>query len=265
MELIHLVLLGIVQGLTEFLPISSVAHLILLPFLAGWEDQGLMYDIAAHAGSLAAIIFYLRKDLGRIIFSGISYLSHRQANSDSLLFWYLGIATIPIGIVAYCFYSVVATLLRDPLIIAIATIIFGLLLGWADRSCNRTRDLDKLKLKDAIIIGLAQVLALVPGTSRSGITMTAGLMLGFDRTTASRFSFLLAIPTISLATGYECYRYLAMGEGADPFSFFIVFLTSAASAWLAVYLFLGFIEKTGMLPYVIYRLLLGLVLLVVFI
>ena len=265
MELLHLILLGIVQGLTEFLPVSSSAHLIILPYIAGWEDQGLMYDIAAHAGSLAAIIFYFRRDLGKIILSGVSYLSHRKTNADSLLLWYLVVATIPIGIIAFLFYSVVASLLRDPLIIAAATIIFGLLLGWVDRTCSHSRHFEELKLKDAIIIGLAQALALIPGTSRSGITMTAGLMLGFDRTTTTRFSFLLAIPTVMLATGYECYRYLVLGAQAEPFSFIIVFLTSAISAWLAVYLFLEFIERTGMLPYVIYRLFLGVILLVVFI
>ncbi|MEE9552054.1 MAG: undecaprenyl-diphosphate phosphatase [Gammaproteobacteria bacterium] len=265
MDLLHLILLGLVQGLTEFLPISSSAHLILLPKIFAWKDQGLAYDVAAHLGSLFAVILYFNKDLKRMTIAWIESLAGKPGNTDSVLMWYLIIATLPIAIFAYIFYNFVSTWLRDPLIIAITTIIFGLLLWWADASGKRLRNLGHVTLKDALWIGLAQVLSLVPGTSRSGITMTAGLMLGLDRTSAARFSFLLAVPTIILAGGYETYRLFMLDTGTDPAAFFIVFAVSAASAWLAIKLFLGLLERTGMLPYVIYRLLLGTILIYLFI
>lgn len=265
MDLLHLILLGIVQGLTEFLPVSSSAHLILLPKITGWEDQGLAYDVAAHLGSLLAVIIYFNRDLRRMLTAWFGSLQGKQQSTDSLLVWYVLIATLPVAIIAWLSYEMIAVWFREPLIIAVATICFGLLLWWADISGKRSRDLHQFSLKDAVWIGSAQVLSLVPGTSRSGITMTAGLMLGLDRTSAARFSFFLAIPTIILAGGYQTYRLFMFDGGTDLVAFFIVFSVSAASAWLAIKLFLGLLEQTGMLPYVIYRLLLGCVLLYFFI
>lgn len=260
MELLHLIILGLVQGLTEFLPISSSAHLILLPEMAGWHDQGLVYDIAAHLGSLCAVIFYFNKELKRITVAGLTSISTGKQNSDSLLFWYLIIATLPIALVAFFTYSLIATVLRDPIVIAVATIFFGLILWWADVYGKRIRTFESVGVKDACIIGLFQILAMVPGTSRSGITMTAGLMLGLQRTDAARFSFLLAIPTILLAGCHEIYRFIKLDGDTDPLGFLVILVVSAISAWCAIKLFLNFLERTGMLPFVIYRLGLGLLL-----
>jgi len=261
---LHLILLGLLQGLTEFLPVSSSAHLILLPLIAEWQDQGLALDVAAHIGTLVAVIIYFRIDIKNIISSGIKSVPWHDDNIDARLFWFLCFATIPISIIGFLGYDFISENFRDPLIIAVTTIFFGLLLWWADIKGKQNRDSETLCLKDIIWIGLAQVLALIPGTSRSGVTMTAGLMLGLNRKTAARFSFLLSIPVIFLAGSYETFLLLRGGESADVISFAIVFIFSWLTAWLTISLFLSFIEKTGMLPYVIYRLLLGTILFYLF-
>ena len=257
MDYLHLVILGIVQGLTEFLPISSSAHLILLPQLAGWQDQGLAYDIAAHIGSLVAVIVFFRTELQQMITAWWRSLADGSASDDARLVWNILIATIPVSISGFLLYDIVASMFRNPLIIATTTILFGLLLLWSDKFGNKFRHQRDLKLKDALLVGIAQAIALIPGTSRSGITMTAGLMLGFTRHTAARFSFFLAIPVIFLAGGFQAFQYLQSGIETDPVAFLIVVLVSGISAWLAISFFLALIERTGMLPYVIYRILLG--------
>lgn len=265
MEFIHLFLLGLIQGLTEFLPVSSSAHLILLPNIAGWQDQGLAYDVAAHAGSLVAVITYFRKELNKLAKAGAYSCIHRRLTAESRLLLYLLFATLPVAIAGYYFHDVLASWFRNPVIIAISTIIFALLLWWSDIYGKRFCQIDKLNMRDAMFIGFAQMLSLIPGTSRSGITMTAALMLGYDRVTSARFSFLLAIPVIIIAGSYESYRQIAIVSEADINAFLFVFITSMLSAFVAIHLFLEFIQRTGMLPYVIYRILLGVVLLFVFI
>lgn len=265
MDLLHLIILGIVQGLTEFLPISSSAHLILLPKIFGWSDQGLAYDVAAHLGSLLAVIIYFNKDLKRIIIAWLASIIGKAKSTDSFLMWYLIIATLPIAVIAFLSYELIASVLRDPIILAGATIFFGILLWWADVYGKRDRVIESIRLKDALWIGLAQVLALVPGTSRSGITMTAGLMLGLERTAAARFSFLMSIPTILLAGGHEFYRFLMLDAETDLIGFMVILTISLISAWCTIKVFLSLLEWTGMLPYVVYRLLLGIVLLYVFV
>ncbi len=265
MDLLHLIILGLLQGLTEFLPISSSAHLILLPRLAGWTDQGMVYDVAAHVGSLSAVIIYFREDLKTIISAWVKSITLKTQSHDSRLFWYLVLATVPIAVGGYLFHDLVATYLRNPIVIGIASIVFGLLLWWADVAGKRIRDIGKITLRDAVIIGVVQVLAIIPGTSRSGITMTAGLMLGLNRQSTARFSFLLAIPTILLAGGYEALILFTRDVTSDLIGFMIVTVVSAISAWLAIHYFLKFLERTGMLPYVIYRVLLGGVLIYLFI
>jgi undecaprenyl-diphosphatase len=265
MDLQHLIILGLVQGLTEFLPVSSSAHLILLPKIVGWSDQGLAYDVAAHLGSLLAVIIYFNKDLKRIIIAWLASINGKTRCADSFLMWYLIIATLPIAAIALLIYDFIASELRDPIVIAFATIFFGILLWWADVYGKRVRAIESIGIKDALWIGLAQVLALIPGTSRSGITMTAGLMLGLERTVAARFSFLLAIPTILLAGGHEIYRFFILGAETEPIGFMVVFIVSAISAWCAIKVFLNLLDRTGMFPYVLYRLLLGTVLLYMFV
>jgi len=264
LSFLHLILLGLLQGLTEFLPVSSSAHLILLPLIAEWQDQGLALDVAAHIGTLIAVSIYFRIDIKNIISSGIKSAPWHDNNINARLFWFLCLATIPVSVVGLSWHDFISEYFRDPLIIAVATIFFGLLLWWADVKGKQDRDDETLCLKDIIWIGLAQVLALIPGTSRSGITITAGLILGLNRKTAARFSFLLSIPVIILAGSLETLLLIRSGGTTDVISFAIVLIFSWLAAWLTISLFLRFIEKTGMLPYVIYRLLLGTILLYLF-
>lgn len=261
MDIIHLILLGLVQGLTEFLPISSSAHLILLPNLMGWEDQGIVYDIAAHLGSLLAVLVYFREDVAAVIKPWKDNPGKIDIHSDQKLLLFLALATFPIAIVGYCFYEMISESLRNPVILAWSSIIFGLLLLWADRIGKQTKPFKALSYQSVLMIGLAQTMALIPGVSRSGITITAGLALGFDRQSAARFSFLLAIPTILLAGGHEALRYFLGEAETDWMAFSFVAMVSALSAYLAIHLFLKFIEQTGMLPYVIYRIILGVLIL----
>jgi len=235
-----------------------------MPKVMGWHDQGLVNDVAAHVGSLAAVIFYLRKDLVQMLVPWLKSGRVTTNSDDRQLLKFVILATLPIMIIGYTLYDFVAGYLRDPVIIAVASIVFGLILWWSDWISNQQRTLAQLDFKDAILIGIAQTLALIPGTSRSGITMTAGLMLGMERQAAARFSFLLAIPAILMAGGYEGWRYFIQASNTDWFAFVIVAVVSGISAWIAIYYFLKFLQQTGMLPYVIYRVVLGLVLLSIY-
>ena len=255
MDILHAIILGLLQGLTEFLPISSSAHLILLPKLMDWADQGLLYDVGAHFGSLLALLLYFRKDLARMGAGWVASFGSGR-NRDGDLVWFLVIATVPICLAGLLFHHA-AERLRDPLVIAGATVLFGLLLWWADRSSRRERDLGTLGFRDAVVIGLFQALAMIPGTSRAGITITAGLMLGLNRKAAGRFSFLLAIPTILIASGYELLNASLSAMQVDWIALITVGAVSFISAYLTIHWFLKLVEWTGMLPYVIYRLVLG--------
>jgi len=266
LDLIQLIILSLIQGITEFLPISSSAHLILLPLLTEWQDQGLAIDVAAHLGSLFAVVFYFRKDISRILFAGVNSIINKEISKpDSKLFWCLVIASIPVLASGFLLRDIVSTYLRDPLIIAAASIGFGLLLWYADATGKRIRQVNSINMRDAIMIGLAQALALVPGTSRSGITMTVALMLGLDRKSAARFSFLMAVPVILAAAGYESLKLVQMDAAVDINNFFITALLSAISAFVSIHFFLKFLDKIGMLPFVIYRVVLGVILILIFI
>jgi undecaprenyl-diphosphatase len=266
LDLIQLIILALIQGITEFLPVSSSAHLILVPLLTDWQDQGLAIDVAAHFGSLFAVVYYLRKDISRILIAGFDSIKNKEAaTQDSRLFWYLVIASLPVLAAGFLLRDIVSTYLRNPLIIAYASIGFGLLLWYADVKGTRLRQINSINLRDAILIGLAQVLALVPGTSRSGITMTVALILGLDRISAARFSFLMAVPIILVAGGYESLKLIQMNVGVDIVNFIITALLSAISALLAIHVFMKFLDKVGMLPFVIYRVALGIVLILFFI
>jgi len=264
MTLIQIIVLAIVQGLTEFLPISSSAHLILVPVLSDWPDQGLAFDVAVHVGTLSAVVWYFRHDLITMTKDWTASCVQRKTIGDSRLAWAVIIGTIPVGAAGLFLHDLVDTVLRSPLVIAWATIGFGLLLWWADVQGKRQRDEHHLSWKDIIVIGLAQVLALIPGTSRSGITMTAGLMLGLTRSAAARFSFLLSIPAILMAGGYKGLKLL--GDGNVEWTAIIIgTVLSAVTAYLCIHVFLKVLERMGMLPFVIYRLALGAVLLYLFI
>jgi undecaprenyl-diphosphatase len=265
MDLFHIAALALMQGLTEFLPISSSAHLILLPLLANWQDQGLAFDVAVHVGTLIAVISYFRHTLKTLIIDWSLSLTQRKTVGDSRLAWAVLFGTIPVGLAGLAFGSLIETTLRTPLVIAATTIIFGLLLGWADWSGKRTRSEHQISWKDVLIIGVAQAIALIPGTSRSGITMTAALMLGLSREAAARFSFLLSIPVIVLAGGLETLELIQDNHTVDRNALLAAVGFSAVSAYLCIFLFLKMLNKIGMMPFVIYRLFLGAILLWLFV
>jgi undecaprenyl-diphosphatase len=255
---LQIVILAIIQGLTEFLPISSSAHLVLLPRLFGWADQGLVFDVAVHFGSLIAVVFYFRDEVWRMLKSWLRAVGGGEADRDSLLAWWVIIGTLPAIAVGFLLQGPVEEKLREPWVLALASIFFGLLLWFADTRGRRVRDEYQLGLKDVLLIGGSQVLALIPGTSRSGITITLGLMLGLTRQAAARFSFLLAMPVIVASGTLETVRMVTEVSpiGWDQLALGVVL--SAISAALCIHYFLRLVERLGMLPFVVYRILLGL-------
>lgn len=255
---LQILLLALVQGLTEFLPISSSGHLILAPHLFGFDDQGLAFDVAVHLGSLFAVVFYFRATVWSIARGWVeSLLPNGRASQDSFLGWAIIVGTVPVVVAGLLLKSLIEGELRAPWVIGVTTIAFGLLLGWVDLKAKRERKLHGLTLRDALIIGVSQILALIPGTSRSGITMTAGLWLGLTREAASRFSFLLSIPTILASSLLVTKDLVEQQAPVDWAGLGLAVLLSGIAAYLAIALFLRFIERVGMWPFVVYRLLLG--------
>lgn len=261
MDFIQIVALAVLQGLTEFLPISSSAHLILLPKLEGWADQGLAFDVAVHVGTLTAVVWYFRDELKGMARDWSRSLVERKTVGDSRLAWAVLFGTIPVGLAGLAFKDVIETSLRSPLVIAWATIIFGLFLWWADAWGRRVRTEHAITWKDVVVIGVAQAIALIPGTSRSGITMAAGLMQGLTREGAARFSFLLSIPVIILAGGLNALELVQDPAPVDWQALTLGAILSGVSAYLCIHFFLKLLERIGMFPFVVYRLVLGAVLL----
>ncbi|MFA7633893.1 MAG: undecaprenyl-diphosphate phosphatase [Thiohalomonadaceae bacterium] len=257
MELIQIIVLAILQGLTEFLPISSSAHLILLGRFGDWPDQGLAFDVSVHVGTLLAVIWYFRHDLQVMTRDWFSSLGQRKNIGESRLAWAVLFGTIPVGLAGLLFKGIVENELRSPLAIAWATVIFAPLLLWADIKGRGQRSEHAIGWKDVFVIGVAQAIALIPGASRSGITMTAGLMLGLSRSAAARFSFLLSIPVIVLAGGLHTVELIRESVLVDWNSLLLGVMISGVFAYMCIHLFLKWLERTGMLPFVIYRLLLG--------
>lgn len=262
MDWLQIVVLALIQGITEFLPVSSSAHLILPAQLTDWPDQGLAFDIALHMGSLLAVMAYLRQDIGQLAHGGWVLVSQRRIDASGELLLKVGAAVVPIVIVGFALKDWVESDLRSVAVIAGATIGFGLLLWFADR---RDGNAETVSWKHALVIGAFQVLALVPGTSRSGITMTAALLLGISRTVGVRFSFVLSIPTIASAALLSTLDLVDRPEPAHWGALGAGFALAGLSAYACIHYFLQFIESTGMTPYVIYRLLLGVALLVWFV
>jgi undecaprenyl-diphosphatase len=255
-EWLQLILLALIQGVTEFLPISSSAHLALPALLTDWPDQGLAFDIAVHFGTLTAVVVYFRHDMRNFAVSGLRLATGRRDESTELLLK-LAVATVPVALAGFLLRGWVETQLRSVLVIALATIIFGLVLWWADR---RRGGGDDASWWQASAIGIAQVLALIPGTSRSGITISAALLVGLSRTSAARFSFLLSVPTIFGAATLATAAMLAAGDNSRWPDMLVGGSVAALSAFACIHLFITLVERTGMLPYVVYRLALGLVL-----
>ncbi|MFY0665024.1 MAG: undecaprenyl-diphosphate phosphatase [Natronospirillum sp.] len=264
MEWLQVLLLGLIQGITEFLPVSSSAHLILVPVLSDWDDQGLAFDVALHLGSLSAVVLYFRRDLINMTVAWTRSVTQRSLDADSKLAWAVILGTIPVGLAGLVFKDAIETHLRSPIILAVSLIVFGLVLGWADWRQRGTRSEHQMTWKDVVWIGLAQALALIPGTSRSGITMTAALLVGMSREGAARFSFLLSIPVITLAGLLEVWGLMQAQEAIDWTAMFWGTVISGVSAYACIHYFLAFIKRIGMQPFVIYRVVLGALLLMVF-
>jgi undecaprenyl-diphosphatase len=264
MEWLQLLVLAVIQGLTEFLPVSSSAHLILPAQLLGWEDQGLAFDVAVHIGTLLAVLWYYRAYLRRMTVGALQGVRSRQINEDLRLALLLGWATLPAVIIGFLFKDMLEEQSRSVAVIAATTLLFGVLLWVADARGSHRIPLAAVGLGIATLIGLAQALALIPGTSRSGITITAALLLGLRREDAANFSFLLSIPVILGAV------VLMIGDVASEPQIFsliqllVATMTAALVAYLTIAFFIRLVNRLGMLPFVLYRLLLGVVLVVFF-
>jgi len=262
MDILQVVFLALIQGITEFLPISSSAHLILPSQLLGFKDQGLAFDVAVHLGSLLAVLAYFRQDILRLACAWLAQISQGQKSADSYLAWQIIFATLP-AVFAGLMIDLFDIQMRSILIIASTTIIFGVVLGLADKLSNQNQR-QTSTMRDAIIIGLAQCLALIPGTSRSGITMTAGLFLGLEKETAARFSFLLSIPLILAASSLKTLELIESQVPVDWLMLALGIGLSCLTAYACIALFLSWINRIGFMPFVIYRLILGFILLFIY-
>ncbi len=246
LDVLQWVVLSLVQGLTEFLPISSSAHLILASKFASWQDQGLVMDIAAHFGSLLAVMIYYRKEITKLL-----------SGQDWPLFQQLLVASIPIALTGILLAGVIEEHLRETWIIAAASALFGVLL-WFSQRYSKNRSMD---MKAAVLIGLAQCLALIPGASRSGVTMTAGMALGLNKSQAAKFSFLLAIPAILMTSAYGAMKLIEAPQTYDLMGVITIVSLSFFSAWMCIHWFMKYIERIDFIWFMHYRLLLAILIL----
>lgn len=270
MNFLQAVVLGIVQGLTEFLPVSSSGHLILFPQLFGWTDQGVAFDVFLHLGTLVAVVVFLRKRLWTIIQAVVQVKNKsEEIKNHRRLGWLLVLATIPAGLAALLFDSWVEENFRSPLVVAFTLIFWGIILWLADHYSQKQTNkkiIEKITWKNALFVGCAQAIALIPGTSRSGITMTAGLFSKLDRKSAAEFSFLVSVPIIFLAGVSALKNMFELGASVIGLEYLIVgFLAAMISGFMAVWGLMKVIQKWSFTPFVIYRILLGLIIILVFI
>ncbi|MEX0334235.1 undecaprenyl-diphosphate phosphatase [Vibrio tubiashii] len=249
--------LALIQGLTEFLPISSSAHLILPSAVLGWEDQGLAFDVAVHVGTLAAVVIYFRKEVISLLSAFLGSIFKGERSKEAKLAWMIILATIPACVFGLLMKDIIELYLRSAWVIATTTIVFGLLLWYVDKNSKLADDEYQADWKKALFIGIAQAMAMIPGTSRSGATITAALYLGFTREAAARFSFLMSIPIILLAGGYLGLKLVTSGEPIHLGFLLTGIVTSFISAYICIHFFLKLISRMGMTPFVIYRLILG--------
>lgn len=252
MTTVQAIILGLFQGLGEFLPISSSAHLVLVPWLFHWEDPGLTFDIALHVGTLIAVIAYFWKDWLRLVTQGFT----APKTMDGRLFWYLVIATVPGAIVGYALEKKAETIFRTPLLIAVALIVMGAILYWAERKSAKKDDLSNITLRTSFLIGLSQALAIIPGVSRSGITMTTGLFSGLNREAAARFSFLLSAPII-LGAAIIKVPYLVHHPDVINANFLIGMVVACISGIASIGFLLRYVQTKTFLPFVWYRFAVG--------
>lgn len=259
MDLFQAAILGLLQGATEVLPISSSAHLILVPLLAGWEESGLTFDVALHFGSFLAIFVYFRQDVAHLLRGGVMGLKQRQMNPELRLALLLLAGSVPAAIAGKTLEDPIEAIFRaSPLMISLLLILFGLGMGLADRFGKQIHSVGDINLRAALFIGCFQCLALIPGVSRSGVTITAALLLGFTRPDAARFSFLLSLPIVAgaaLLKGYELARH-----GIEPgmgLPMLVGVVTAAVSGYIAVAFLLRFVQSCTLWSFVWYRVVLG--------
>ena len=266
MSILQVIILAVVQGLTEFLPISSSAHLALAPWLLGWEDPGLAFDIALHLGTLASVLIYFFKDWVQIIAQGfgLSYTNDAELAKNRSLLWMLAVASLPIGLFGFLFNKQAESTWRSPYIIGTMLVLVGLLMAVADRvgkQGKQRRDIGEINFFDSIVIGISQALAIVPGTSRSGITITTGLFRNLNRESAARFSFLLSTPAIAAAAAKSFYDLMKHG-GLTPevrVQFFIGMVVSAVVGCLVIGFFLKYLKTNTLRFFVYYRIVFGII------
>jgi len=271
MPLYQAIVLALVQAFTEFLPVSSTAHLTLFPWLLGWQDPGLAFDVALHAGTLVAVLLYFFKDWLTLALCGVGLKYPANAPTEEVaqhkkLFWYMVIGTIPGGILGALFEKTIEERFRTPYVIAISLIAIALVMWWADSKSRLTRPLEQSNVGDAVTIGTAQALALCPGVSRSGITITAGLFRGFTREAATRFSFLLSTPLIAGAVVSHLPKLIKLHKagGLDlPLSTLLIsILVSGVAGYFVIAFFLRYLQTHTLKVFVFYRLLFGIIVLV---
>jgi len=256
-EWYQVLILAIVQGLTEFLPISSSAHLAMSPILLGWSDQGLAFDVAVHLGTLSAVVFYYRQDLLQMAASCLRSFAGSGFSDDTRMVAYLAVATVPVAVVGLLGSGFIESELRNLTVIATTTLVFGILLGIADRSTRTGAAPVPLSLALAVLIGMAQGLAPIPGVSRSGVTITAALLLGMDRQSAARFSFLLSIPVIASAGCMMAMELFVASEPVNWLQLAVAALVAGITAYLCIAGFLRLLDSIGLMPFVYYRILLA--------
>jgi undecaprenyl-diphosphatase len=263
MPLLQVIVLAVVQGLTEFLPISSTAHLYLTSWLLGWHTEALDFDIALHIGTLLAVLLYFLRDWLQILAQGLGMSFGRdvELKRNRMMLWLLAIATIPVGVFGFVFNRQAETTWRNPLVIGVMLVAVGVLMWLAERAGRMRRDLSSLNLPDAAVIGLAQALSIVPGTSRSGITISAGLFRDFDRPSAARFSFLLSTPAIAAAAGkalYDMHKHGGLGAILNA-PFVVGVAVSALTGCAVIAWFLRYLRRSSLLPFVYYRIIFGII------
>ena len=264
MPLIQVIVLAVVQGITEFLPVSSTAHLIVAPWLFGWQDPGLTFDVALHVGTLVAVAAYFFRSWLQIILQGfgIQYGDDEMLRQNPRLLWLLVAGTIPAGVIGFLFEKQAESTLRSPFLIGAMMILIGVVMWIGERVGSRQRDLGAISLADSLAIGAAQALAVVPGVSRSGITITAGLFRNLDRVAAARFSFLLATPIIAGAAVKKLYDVLKHGGGIPvemhtPFALGIV--VSGLTGLAVIAFFIRFLQRRNLNFFIYYRIIFGII------
>lgn len=257
MSWIQIVVLAIVQGLTEFLPVSSSGHLVLVPSVFGWTDQGLVFDVAVHFGSLAAVWIYFRRDIAVLIAGAFSLRRGTIDSIEARMSMSIALATIPAAVAGLLFAGWIADNLRSPVVVMTTLAFYGVLMAVADRVGSQKKIVTDIGFREAFAIGCAQALALIPGTSRSGITITAGMFLGLQRQDAARFSFLMSVPIILLATIYELGTLILTDTPIAWLDLAFAAAVSGVVAYLAIGFFMTFVNVIGLVPFALYRLVLA--------